>query len=135
MIAYVGMNNKRLGRVLRRVAEVVEGEPGYWQIEYHGRRLWIITDEGHDRMRIMTPIVNADELSEDDYKVLLAANFDRALDAKYAIAQDAVWSLFMHPLADLTENFLLDALQQVKTLADNYGTSYSSSGLIFGGGQ
>jgi len=134
MIAPAGrMDNRRLQSILERETRIVEGRSGFWRIEYGGRTLLVITDETHDRMRVMTPVAEESQLQEDEYRRLLAANFDRALDAKFAISDDVVWSLFVHPLGDLTESFLIDALEQVKTLADNFGGSYSSSELKFGG--
>jgi hypothetical protein len=38
----------------------------------------------------------------------------------------------MHPLAELTEAQFRDGVEQVATLADNFGTSFASSNLSFG---
>jgi len=38
-------------------------------------------------------------------------------------------------LTTLTDAQLLDGVEQVVTLAQNYGTSYTSSDLVFQGGQ
>ncbi len=62
------------------------------------------------------------------------ANFDRALDAKYAISGGMLFSCFVHPLTSLSEGDLDNALNQVQTLRKNTGTTYSSTELIFGGG-
>ncbi len=35
----------------------------------------------------------------------MQANFDTALDARYAIAKGALWSTFIHPLSDLLISF------------------------------
>ena len=127
------MNNQRLDELLRGFTDIVEGELGFWRVTYEGRDLLVITDESHNRMRVMTPAIEAENLQPDDYQVVLAANFDRALDAKYALSGEYLWSVFTHPLAELTDDQLIDAVKQVKTLADNYGTTYSSSDLVFGG--
>jgi hypothetical protein len=92
-----------------------------------------VTDERADRMRIMTPIVRRSAVTDDELATLLEANFDRALDAKFALHQGHVWSVFVHPLSKLDEAQLVDAARQVATLADNYGTTYTSSPLVFGG--
>ena len=107
------------------------------QVDYEGL-LMVITDENANRMRIMMPIQPFDpEKAEDLQTALIAlhANYDRALDARYAISEGFLWSAFIHPLGSLTENDLDSALQQVQTLRQNTGTSYSSGALIFGGGQ
>jgi len=127
------MTNDRLGALIGQIDPSANGQPGYWQFSLRGRDLLVITDETHNRMRIMAPIAPQDELEEDDFVILLQANFGRALDAKFALNDGVVWSVFIHPLAELTEGQFHDAVEQVATLADNYGTSYASSNLSFGG--
>jgi hypothetical protein len=133
-IRHQPMDNRRLDELISRIAKVIEGELGFWRIDFDGRQLLVITDESHNRMRVMTVVVSENEMTDQDCKDVLAANFDRALDAKYAVSSDYLWSVFMHPLADLSDEQFVDAVKQVKTLADNYGTTYSSSDLVFGGG-
>lgn len=128
------MNNRQLDGLIRQVSDRVEGELGYWRFDYQGRQLMVITDESHNRMRVMTAIIDETEVTEEIRQIVLEANFDRALDAKYATSQGYLWSVFTHPLAELTNDQFLDAVSQVKTLADNFGTSFSSSDLVFGGG-
>lgn len=128
------MDNRRLHKLLQKEAAIVEGEPGFWQIEFAGRTLLVLTDETHNRMRIMTPVIEDEELDNEDYRILLAANFDRALDARYALSNDVLWSVFLHPLRELSETLLVNALQQVVRLAENFGDTYASSDLLFDGG-
>ena len=130
----LGMDNERLKKLIERLATIVEGELGFWRVRYKERELFIITDENHNRMRIMTPITEEEKLTEHHLRLVLLANFDRALDAKYALASDYLWSTFTHPLAELTDDQFIDAFKQVNRLADTYGGSYSSTDLIFGGG-
>lgn len=129
------MNNRRLGEILRQECERVEGELGFWQVFFSNRNLLVVTDESHNRMRIMTPIVAEEQITEEELHTLLAANFDRALDAKFALSHGQLWSVFVHPLGQLAEEMVLDVLRQVATLADNYGTTYASTELFFGGGN
>lgn len=131
----VAMNNVRLQELIEEIAERVEGEPGYWVVTTESREILVITDEAADRMRIMTPVLEEGDLASEDLKVLLAANFDRALDARYAVARGYLWSAFIHPLSSLSEEQFLDGVQQVVALAENYGGSYSSTDLVFQGGQ
>lgn len=128
----VPMTNLRLNGLIEEIGSNVSSKSGnalgHWQFEYGGRQLVIVTDETpFDRMRIMTPILVESELELSDFRVLLSANYDRAIDAKYALASGYLWSLFTHPLRALSSKQFLDAVEQVKTLADNYGDSYSSS--------
>lgn len=127
------MNNQVLGRLLNAHTKVVEGSDGFWHVDFMERNLTIITDESHDRMRIITPVIDAAEIEIDLAMLLLKSNFDRALDARYALTDDYLWAAFIHPLSPLSEAFLLSGLRQVATLAENFGTSYSSGELVFGG--
>jgi len=62
---------------------------------------------------------------------MMQANFDTAHDARYSIARDTVWAAYMHPLGSLQKKDFYSALTQVVTLAENYGTSYSSGLFLF----
>ena len=118
-------------------AEQGANEQEEGKVDYKGL-LMVITDENANRMRIMMPIQPFDpEKAEDLQTALIAlhANYDRALDARYAISDGFLWSAFIHPLGSLTEEDLDSALRQVQTLRKNTGTTYSSGALIFGGGQ
>lgn len=136
MIAPISiMDNERLGELIEEHATVLEGRPGMWRIAYDDHVLFVITDEDHNRMRVMTPVVEQDALDDEDMRIVLAANFDRALDARFALADNFLWSVFLHPLRELTPQLFIDGLEQVKTLSDNYGGSYASSDLFFGGDE
>lgn len=127
------MTNARLDELVRELSGEVQGQLGYWKMKVSGRDIFVVTDESHNRMRIMTPVTDDKGLDTEELHRLLSANFDRALDAKYAISNGTLWSVFTHPLAELTDEQFIGCVGQVVTLADNFGTSYSSSGLFFGG--
>jgi len=127
------MNNHRLDTLIREHGNVDEGQLGYWRFEYQDRSLLVMSDEKHNRMRIITPVAEVNDLGEQIWLLALTANFDRALDARYAINGDYLWSAYIHPLQELTDDQFLDGLRQVVTLADNFGTSFSSGDLMFGG--
>lgn len=134
MIAPAYMDNERLGELIRsRASKIHEDQAGYWKFEFAERLVLVVTDETHNRMRIMSPVDEVDSVSEQEWVVLMAANFDRALDARYCVNGETVWSAFIHPLQELGGDQFFDALSQVVTLAKNYGGSYSSSDLVFGG--
>lgn len=65
----------------------------------------------------------------------MQANFDSALDARYAIAKGKLWSAFIHPLSELNEEQFFSGLAQTITLVKSYGETYSSGALIFKGGD
>ena len=128
------MDNTRLGTLIRELSGEVEGQLGYWKFVVGKRDLLVVTDESHNRMRIMTPIIAQEQLDKEELTRLLEANYDRALDAKYALSDGALWSVFTHPLKELTDEQFIGCVGQVATLAENFGSSYASGNLFFGGG-
>lgn len=127
------MNNRRLDMIIRDIGENVDGQLGFWQFDAFGRRLVCITDESHDRLRIMTPITERDQLSSELIYTCMEANYDRALDARYCINDDTLWGAYIHPLRSLQENQFRSACSQVAEVATNFGTTFSSGELRFGG--
>ncbi|MCB0612358.1 MAG: hypothetical protein KDC75_03600 [Phaeodactylibacter sp.] len=127
------MDNKKMEKIFKKEAIELEGEPGAWMAYFSDRILLVITDERNNRMRVFTPIVEEEAASATQMSRMLRANFHSALDAKYSVYEGFVVSVFTHPLRELTESQLLDAMRQVAKLAETYGTTYSSTGLIFGG--
>lgn len=93
----------------------------------------VLTDKAADRMRIMMPIRPFDPERIDDLRFAMHANYDRALDARYAIHEGVLWSAFIHPLSSLTSSDFAAALRQVQQLRKNTGTTYSSGELLFDG--
>lgn len=129
------MNNARLDKLIRRLDNNPEGRLGFWKFTIEGRQVNVITDEKADRMRIISPIAKSEELERDRLYRLMQANFDSALDARYSVAQNILWSTFIHPLSSLEDKEFLSALGQVLNLASTYGSSYSSGALVFRGGD
>ena len=158
------MTNARLDELLRGYfsKETVEGQAGMWRIRLKeppvpqpeadeadeaeqapgaGGRLpavvVVMTDARADRMRVMMPIREFDPERVEDLQlalIALHANYDRALDARYAIQDGVLWSVFIHPLGSLTKQDLTNAIDQVRSLRRNTGTTYSSSDLFFAPG-
>ena len=133
--AFDDMTNEKIQKILYREAQNVEGQLGAWQFSYREHQTMILTDENANRMRIMTPIIAEKDIEADQYKVMLEANFDRALDAKYAVFDGMVWSVFTHPLAELEVEQFKDAMNQVITLSRTFGSTYNSTDFVFGGGN
>ena len=131
----VVMDNQRLGTLLEKIATNVEGGTGYWKLTYQGLEAQIITDENADRMRIIIPLAEAGELNAEQLTRLMQANFESALDARYAVAQGFVWSTFIHGLSTLSEEELISGLAQTFNVAFTYGTSFSSGLFNYGGGD
>ncbi|MGB7086191.1 MAG: hypothetical protein WBD47_11610 [Phormidesmis sp.] len=126
------MSLSQLESILREEADEVRGSAGQWQVTLGDRPLVVLADASSNRMRIVTPVITATELSAEQVQTILLANFHTALDARYALSDDTVVSVFVHPLTSLEESHLRSALSQVATLADTFGTTYSSGALDFG---
>ena len=126
------MTLSALDEILRDEASGIEGGNGRWQLTMAGRPVVVLADVNNNRMRIVSPISAASELSAQQVQNILLANFHTALDARYAVSDGTVVALFVHPLASLTERDLRSGLAQVVTAADTFGTSYSSGDTGFG---
>ena len=74
---------------------------GSWQFTISERVVIIVTDQLNNRMRIISPVSKADGIPPELMKRLMQANFDTALDARYAIARGVIWATFIHPLRAL----------------------------------
>lgn len=103
--------------------------------EVDGTPVTLVFDVNADRMRLFTRVASSDGLSGAQLKRLMQANFDTALDARYAIAGGQVWSTYMHPLVSLSQDDFVSAIAQTVTLARTYGTTFSSGALSFGAGD
>ncbi len=130
-----GMSNKRLDVLIKRIDKNAQGKPGYWSFVVDEQNILVITDEKADRMRIIAPVTKSDKLSQKQLTRIMQANFDSALDARYAIAKGVLWSAFIHPLSPLSDEEFLIGLGQVANLITSYGGSYSSGLLIYRGGD
>lgn len=97
--------------------------------------LVLVADIASDRMRVMAPIRSADGLDEEDLRRMMQANFDTALDARYAIAQDRLWAVFIHPFQSLEKDQLISGIGQTVNLALTYGNLYTGGALAYRGGD
>ena len=125
--------NETMERKIRKVADTVSGQFGQWQFAVKDRLFSCITDENHNRMRIISPVAEIQNLSEGELENALVANFHSALDVKYAISDGVLWTVFIHPLKELSEEQIEDAISQVYYGAETLGTTYSSTNLVFPG--
>lgn len=130
-----GTNLEHLDAFVRRVDPGAERVGPGWRLTLAGARVEVIADADHDRMRIVVPVAQADSLEEAMLRRLLQANFDTALDARYAIAAGVLWSTFLHPLGSLGEAQFRSGVVQCVTLARTYGTTFQSGVLTFDGGD
>ena len=129
------MTLERMGEILTVLDPETQGQGNAFQLTIEEVPIIIITDPGADRMRAMVPIRSTDGISPEELSRMMQANFDTALDARYAIARGRLWSTFIHPLRPLEKDQLISALGQVVNLAKTYGTFYTGGAMTFGGGD
>lgn len=111
--------------------EVLEEERGYLFFKYLGTKMALLSDENHDRMRIISSITTYSNLAPKIKDSLMHSNFHLALDARYAVSEDVLYAAFIHPLSTLNKEDFQSALKQVYNLVINFGKTYSSGQLEF----
>ena len=129
------MTLDRMEDIIARLDSGYEREGSVINFSYANRSINVIADATADRMRVVIPITNAAALNEESLVRVLQANFDSALDARYAVAQGILWSTFIHRLSSLDDQDFLSGIGQTINTAESFGTSYSSGELVFGGGD
>ena len=127
------MTADKLTSIIKQEADTLAINNNQIQFSINNGLLICIYDEKANRMRIISPIVKRAELTEDDLLNTLVANFHSALDVKYALSDEIIWSVYTHPLKELTEGQVVDAIQQVYAAAITFGETYSSTNLVFPG--
>lgn len=129
------MTAARLGELV----QIVDADAGHqgnsWQFTFQGRPIILVFDEKADRMRMFTPIGPEAELAPELMRRMLQANFDSALDARYAVANEMIWGVFIHPLSTLDDDQFASALIQIFNVATSFGSTFSSGLFTYGGGD
>ena len=125
----------RIREAILRIDPSVQYTENSAQFFVAGVPVLLVYDLAADRMRLMSPAADANAMSEEDLMRLMQANFESALDARYAIAQDTVWATFIHSLSPLGNDEFASGLGQVVNLVLTFGESYNSGALIYGGGD
>lgn len=129
------MTNEKLQDIYTSVSDSINGRLGGWQFFIKDISLLSMTDENHNRMRIISPIADSNTLNDELIKAALVANFHTALDVKYAVSDGVLWSVFIHPLKELSEDQIKDAISQVYYANINFGTTFASTSLTFPGSR
>ena len=125
------MSNEKLQTIFETLSDTLIGESGRWELMVGDVPMYCLTDAHHNRMRIITPVKKVEEAGKEEILKCMEANFHTALDVKYAISDDIIWVAFIHPLKELTQEQVIDALAQVWAGAITYGSSYTSTNLTF----
>ena len=130
-----GMNQQQLEEIIKSLSKESKGDDGYVAFIYQGVEMHLISDVVHNRMRIVSPIVQYEKLSTEQIDAIMEANFHSSLDGRYAVSDGLLYAAFIHPLEELSEWEIESGVYQVANLVRTFGTSYSSGGLEFGGGR
>ncbi|MEM8636460.1 MAG: type III secretion system chaperone [Pseudomonadota bacterium] len=129
------MTGERLGAVIQQIdANAIARGNGYI-FRVGERDMMTVFDENADRMRVISPIISAEDLPPELLERMLQANYDAVLDARYAIANGQVWAVFIHPLSSLTDDQLLSGIAQTAIAVETFGTTFTSGIVTFGGGD
>ncbi len=129
------MTMVRMAEIIRAIDPDAQAAGNAIQFVIDDIPLFVVADPIADRMRAMVPIRSAEGLATDELMRLMQANFDTALDARYAVAQGRLWGVFIHPLSPLEKDQLLSAFVQTINVARTYGQTYSGGALSYGGGD
>ncbi|WP_439142017.1 hypothetical protein [Pseudooctadecabacter sp.] len=129
------MTAQRIAEIVLDIDPDAQLTPGGIELTLEDIPVLIVMAPGADRMRAMVPIASVEDVSAEEMSRMMQANFDTALDARYAVAQGRVWGVFIHPLSPLEREQLLSGLVQTVNLARTYGTLYSGGANVFNGGD
>lgn len=127
------MNIEKLGKIILNNSDSLQVNGNSWKFIYKNKILICIADKKANRMRIISPIAKKQQLTEELILNSLIANFHTALDVKYAISDEILWSVFTHPLKELSAHQVEDAISQVYYANLTFGSIYSSTSLTFPG--
>ena len=129
------MTLERLTEIVRAVDPEAEFAGNAMRLTVENIPVVVVTDPVSDRMRAMVSIRSIDGVDPEELFRMMQANFDSALDARYAIGQGRLISVFIHPLSPLGKNEFLSGVGQVVNLALTYGSAYTGGALTYGGGD
>lgn len=127
------MTAEKLMNIISHEADTIAIQGNSARFLFNETMLICIFDENANRMRIISPIVEREKLGEEELLNAMVANFHSVLDVKYALSDEIIWSVYAHPLRELSEAQIIDAIQQVYAAALTFGGSYSSTDLVFPG--
>ena len=127
------MNPEKLHSIISDYSSNVKVNNNVISFDHEKVTIYCIWDANADRMRMISPIANTSDLNDELLELALKANYHTLLDARYAISEDVLYAVFIHPLSPITKNEIESAIRQVSTAALTFGTSFTSGELIFPG--
>lgn len=127
------MTSENLRTLIEQRSDTIEQNGNSIRFALNNLALICIYDDNANRMRIISPIVERKNIDEEQLLNAMVANFHSALDVKYALSDEIIWAVFIHPLKELSAHQVLDAIDQVYKANITFGTTYSSTNLVFPG--
>ena len=127
------MTTSKLEKLIEKTADSISqhDDKDHWYFTKENCLLICVTDSSMNRMRVLSPIVEVSKLEPKYFKRSLRANFHSVLDVKYAISDGYMWSIYIHPLKELSDEQFLNAVSQVVEANKTFGTTFKSSSLHF----
>ncbi len=129
------MTLERMASIVQVIDPEAKFSPNRMQFTVEDVPVVIFFNPVQDRMRAVVAIRPLDGMGPNELLRVLQANFDTALDARYAIANNQLWATFIHPLSSLERDQLISGIGQTVNIARTYGTIYSGGALSFGIGD
>lgn len=129
------MTLPRMGEIVQALDPDAQFSGGGFSLVIDDIPVLIVTDVQANRMRAMVPIRSAETMTPEEMQRVMQANFDTALDARYAVAQGQLWGVYLHPFKELERDQLISGIAQTVNVAKTYGALYSSGAAQFGGGD
>jgi len=126
------MTPTKMDSLIQSIADKVEGQGPIWEIELLDRVMMVITDPTSNRMRIIAPIAKSEDVTPDQMQKCMVANFHSALDVRYAFSEGVLWSAYIHPYRELSDDQFIDGMIQTLRAVLTFGSTYNSTDMIFG---
>jgi len=132
-VAAEPMSQSSLENIIKEMAIESKGEKGVVEFNFNNIRIYLISDVKNNRMRLVAPVEKYNNLTAEHQYAVLKSNFHLSLDARYAVSNDILYSVYVHPLAELSNEQVKSAVNQVANLALSFGSQYTSGVLSYGG--
>jgi len=129
------MTRARMEAIIQNFDKEAVVNPNRILFKLREREFALVYDTKADRMRVMSPVMQSSAIPAEIHERMLKANFDAVLDARYALANDLLWSVFIHRLSTLSEDDLKSGIAQTYTATETFGTTYTSGAIVYGGGD
>jgi len=129
------MTPERVAQIALALDPDARPTPNGFEMTIDNVPVLVIVDAAANRMRAMVPIRLAEDMSAEELTRVMQANFDSALDARYALANGRLWGVFIHSLAELKRDQLISGLGQTVNIANTYGTLFTGGTFQFGAGD